>query len=100
MEEKKIVKAPQNAKSLLAFLFVTMEGVANGTIDNKTANTIAGLAAQANNTIKNELALTAIQLKMLEANTGISAQEVRIRNLESKAFAECGRDYYKVEDES
>lgn len=92
------IKAPQNSKSLLNFIFKTMEAVANGDIDNATANSIAGLAAQANNVIKNELTRTAIQLRMLEQNADIDAHDVRIRNLENKSFAECGRDYEEVEE--
>lgn len=99
METTKM-KAPQNSKSLLMFMFQCMEKVANGEMDNKTANTLTGLAAQANATLRNELMRTTIQLHCLQANTGISAQEVRIRNLESKAFAECGKDYYKVEEDA
>ena len=42
----------------------------------------------ANNIMKNELMRTALQLKMYEAQTGIQASDVKIRQIESKGFDE------------
>jgi hypothetical protein len=59
-----------------------------GEIDTNTAVAQSKLISQANNIIKNELMRTALQIKMYEAHTGIEASEIKIRQVESKAFNE------------
>jgi uncharacterized protein YehS (DUF1456 family) len=79
---------PCNAKSLLAFTFGLMGKLDRGEIDTNTAVAQSKLISQANNIIKNELMRTALQIKMYEAHTGIEASEIKIRQVESKAFNE------------
>lgn len=82
----KTTAEPCNAKSLLAFTFGLMAKLDRGEIDTNTAIAQSKLISQANNIMKNELLRTALQLKMYEANTGIEASEVKLRQVESKAF--------------
>lgn len=84
--EQKLSGTPCNAKSLLAFTFGLMGRLDRGEIDNNTAVAQAKLISQANNIMKNEILRTALQLKMYEAHTGIQANEIRIREIESKSF--------------
>lgn len=81
-----ITAEPCNAKSLLAFTFGLMAKLDRGEIDTNTAIAQSKLISQANNIMKNELLRTALQLKMYEAHTGIEASEVKLRQVESKAF--------------
>lgn len=83
-----ITGEPCNAKSLLAFTFALMGKLDRGEIDTNTAVAQSKLISQANNIIKNELMRTALQIKMYEAHTGIEASEIKIRQVESKAFNE------------
>lgn len=85
---KNVTAAPCNAKSLLAFTFGLMARLDKGEISNETAIAQSKLISQANNIMKNELMRTALQLKMLEANTGIEANEIKIRQIESKGFSD------------
>jgi uncharacterized protein YehS (DUF1456 family) len=86
--KQQITGEPCNAKSLLAFTFALMGKLDRGEIDTNTAVAQSKLISQANNIIKNELMRTALQIKMYEAHTGIEASEIKIRQVESKAFNE------------
>ena len=72
---------PTNNKSLLHFIFQTIEKLENGDINSETAKAQANLAKQANNTLKYELDKTSLQLKINEAN-GIIDTNLRIREIE------------------
>lgn len=90
MESEEIIRKQTfelcNAKSLLAFTFGLMGKLDRKEITTNEACAQAKLISQANNIMKNELLRTALQLKMYEAKTGIQSSEVKIRNIESKAF--------------
>ena len=86
--KQQITGEPCNAKSLLAFTFALMGKLDRGEIDTNTAVAQSKLISQANNIIKNELMRTALQIKMYDAHTGIEASEIKIRQVESKAFNE------------
>lgn len=86
MDNKKITGNPCNAKSLLSFTFALMGKLDRGEIATNTAIAQSKLISQANNIIKNELMRTALQIKMYEAHTGIEASDIKIRQVESKAF--------------
>lgn len=79
---------PCNAKSLLAFTFGIMSRLDKDEISCEKAIAQSKLICQANNIMKNELMRTALQLKMYEAQTGIQASDVKIRQIESKGFDE------------
>lgn len=77
---------PVNSKSLLSFIFNQMEKLNNGEITNETACAQAKLASQANNILNYELKRTIVQMKMSEMGGNIKASEIRLREIESKAF--------------
>ena len=72
---------PTNNKSLLHFLFQTMEKLESREIDVDTAKAQANLAKQANNSLRYELERATLQLKINEA-TGIIDQNLKIREIE------------------
>jgi hypothetical protein len=72
---------PTNNKSLLHFLFQTMEKLENREIDVDTAKAQANLAKQANNSLRYELERATLQLKINEA-TGIIDKNLKIREIE------------------
>lgn len=77
---------PCNTKSLLAFIFNQMEKLNNGEIDANTACAQAKLASQASNVLNYELKRTIVQIRLQQMNTGIKGSDVRLREIESKAF--------------
>ena len=72
---------PTNNKSLLHFLFQTMEKLENRDIDVDTAKAQANLAKQANNSLRYELERATLQLKINEAS-GIIDKNLKIREIE------------------
>jgi hypothetical protein len=72
---------PTNNKSLLHFLFQTMEKLESREIDVDTAKAQANLAKQANNSLRYELERATLQLKINEA-TGIIDKNLKIREIE------------------
>lgn len=78
--------APVNTKSLISFIFNQMQKLNEGEITNETACAQAKLASQANNILNYELKRTIVQMKMSEMGGNIKASEIRLREIESKAF--------------
>lgn len=78
--------APVNTKSLISFIFNQMQKLNEGEITNETACAQAKLASQANNLLNYELKRTIVQMKMSEMGGNIKASEIRLREIESKAF--------------
>jgi hypothetical protein len=72
---------PTNNKSLLHFLFQTMEKLESREIDVDTAKAQANLAKQANNSLRYELERATLQLKINEAS-GIIDKNLKIREIE------------------
>lgn len=81
-----VTGAPVNTKSLLAFTFLQMERLNSGEIDAQTACAQAKLISQANNLLNYELKRTIVQLRLKEIGGGTEATQVRLREIESKAF--------------
>ena len=79
---------PVNTKSLLAFIFNQMERLSNGEIDAQTAQAQAKLASQASNILNYELKRTIVQMRMQQIGTGIQAQDITLREIESKPLNE------------
>lgn len=77
---------PVNTKSLLAFIFTQMERLNAGEIDAQTACAQAKLASQANNVLNYELKRTIVQMQMQRIGAGIQAQDITLREIESKPF--------------
>ena len=75
---------PVNTKSLLAFIFTQMERLNAGEIDANTACAQAKLASQANNVLNYELKRTIVQMQMQRIGAGIQAQDITLREIESK----------------
>ncbi len=72
---------PTNNKSLLHFLFETMDKLEKKEIDVDTAKAQANLAKQANNALRYELDRTALELKINE-QSGIIDKHLHIREIE------------------
>lgn len=72
---------PTNNKSLLHFLFNTMDKLEKKEIDVDTAKAQANLAKQANNALRYELERTTLQLKINEAS-GIIDKNLKLREIE------------------
>ncbi len=72
---------PTNNKSLLHFLFDTMDKLDKRDIDVDTAKAQANLAKQANNALRYELERTTLQLKINES-AGIIDKNLHIREVE------------------
>lgn len=81
-----VTGAPVNTKSLLAFTFLQMERLNRGEIDSQTAMAQAKLISQANNLLNYELKRTIVQIRLREIGGGTEATQVRLREIESKAF--------------
>lgn len=79
---------PVNTKSLLAFIFTQMERLSAGEIDAQTAQAQAKLASQASNLLNYELKRTIVQMRMQQIGTGIEAQDITLREIESKPLNE------------
>lgn len=77
---------PVNTKSLLAFIFNTMEGLQAGVIDSQTACAQAKLASQACNLLNYELKRSIVNIRLKEIGAGLDANDCRLRQIESKAF--------------
>lgn len=75
---------PVNTKSLLAFIFAQMERLNAGEIDAQTACAQAKLASQASNVLNYELKRTIVQMRLKEIGAGIEAQDITLREIESK----------------
>lgn len=76
---------PVNNKSLLHFIFETMEKVNNKEITMKEADTIANLASKAISIqrFENEMALTEIKVREFNVKFG---SNLEIRKLDAKSF--------------
>jgi hypothetical protein len=79
---------PVNTKSLLAFIFTQMERLNDGEIDAQTACAQAKLASQASNVLNYELKRTIVQMRMQQIGAGIQAQDITLREIESKPINE------------
>lgn len=79
---------PVNTKSLLAFIFTEMERLANKETTPQEAMAQAKLASQASNLLNYELKRTIVQMRMQQIGAGIEAQEITLREIESKPFNE------------
>lgn len=79
------MNAPVNTKSLLSFIFNTMEKLDKGEIDTNVACAQAKLASQANNVLDYELKRTIVQMKLKEQGISVDKQPV-LREIESKGF--------------
>lgn len=79
---------PVNTKSLLAFIFRQMERLSAGDIDAQTAQAQAKLASQASNVLNYELKRTIVQMRMKQIGAGIDAQDITLREIESKPLLE------------
>lgn len=77
---------PVNTKSLLAFIFCTMQKLDAGEIDSNTAMAQAKLASQANNVLDYELKRSLIQIKLQQIASGTQVIEPKLREIESKPF--------------
>lgn len=89
MDDIKITRPtaePCNAKSLLAFTFGLMGKLDRDEISIEKACAQAALISQANNIMKNEIARAALQLKMKLSGINISDSDIKLRQIESKAF--------------
>ena len=75
---------PVNTKSLLAFIFTQMDRLNAGEIDANTACAQAKLASQASNVLNYELKRTIVQMRMQQIGAGIQAQDITLREIESK----------------
>ncbi len=79
---------PVNTRSLLTFIFSQMEKLDKGQISNETACAQAKLASQANNVLNYELKRTIVQIKMKEIGAITDANEIKLREVESKPLNE------------
>lgn len=75
---------PVNTKSLLAFIFNEMEKLSNKETTPQEAMAQAKLASQASNLLNYELKRTIVQIRLNEIGTGLQAQDIVLREIESK----------------
>lgn len=81
-----VTGTPCNTKSLLAFIFNQMDRLSKGEISANEACAQAKLASQASNILNYELKRTIVQMKLQQISSGAATTEVRLREIESKAF--------------
>lgn len=73
---------------MLAFIFNQMDKLDKGKINVETASAQAKLAKQANNVLDYELKRTLVQIKLQEIGAITDAQEIKLRDIESKPLNE------------
>lgn len=79
---------PCNTKSLLAFLFNTMEQVAEGNIKSQDAIAISKLASNALGTLNYELKRSVVEMQLSAIGGKIADKAPRLREIESKILIE------------
>jgi hypothetical protein len=79
------MNAPQNSKSLFAFICNQMEKLDNGTATVEQAKAQANFAKQANNVMKYELDRVNSEMKIIAFNKENST-DIKMRSIESKLF--------------
>lgn len=70
--------------AILSFLFQQMEALSKGEIDTNKANAQANLAKQACNVLNYELKRTEVQMKMFKIGGDIKADQIELREIETK----------------
>ena len=78
--------------AILSFLFQQMEALSKGEIDANKANAQANLAKQACNVLNYELKRTEVQMKMFKIGGDIKADQIELREIETKRLEQPVRE--------